>query len=100
MLGRLGVITRVLSCILQCFQLTDVFVVSSRVQLDHPMECRPPCSSVHRISQARIPGWVVMPSPPGNLPNPGIEPRFPALQADSLRSEPLGKPTDVFIRMF
>ena len=26
--------------------------------------------------------------PPGDLPNPGIEPRSPALQADSLPSEP------------
>ena len=29
---------------------------------------------------------------PGNLPNPGIEPRSPALQADSLPAEPQGKP--------
>ena len=28
----------------------------------------------------------------GTLPDPGIEPRFPALQAVSLPSEPLGKP--------
>ena len=28
---------------------------------------------------------------PGNLPNPGIEPQSPALQADSLLSEPPGK---------
>ena len=28
----------------------------------------------------------------GDLPNPGIEPRSPALQADSLPSEPPGKP--------
>ena len=28
----------------------------------------------------------------GDLPNPGIEPRSPALQADSLPAEPLGKP--------
>ena len=28
----------------------------------------------------------------GNLPNPGIEPRSPVLQADSLPSEPPGKP--------
>ena len=28
----------------------------------------------------------------GNLPNPGIEPRSPASQADSLPAEPLGKP--------
>ena len=30
--------------------------------------------------------------PPGDLPNPGIEPMSPALQADSLPSEPPGKP--------
>ena len=29
--------------------------------------------------------------PPGDLPNPGIEPRSPALQADSLSLEPRGK---------
>ena len=31
---------------------------------------------------------------PGHLPNPGIEPRSPALQADSSAAEPQGKPTD------
>ena len=30
--------------------------------------------------------------PPGDLPNPGIEPRSPALQVGSLSSEPPGKP--------
>ena len=29
---------------------------------------------------------------PGDLPNPGIEPRSPALQVDSLLAEPQGKP--------
>ena len=29
---------------------------------------------------------------PGDLPDPGIEPRSPALQADSLSAEPQGKP--------
>ena len=29
---------------------------------------------------------------PGDLPNPGIEPRSPALRADSLPAEPQGKP--------
>ena len=29
---------------------------------------------------------------PGDLPNPGIEPRSPAMQADSLPSEPPEKP--------
>ena len=31
-------------------------------------------------------------SSPGDLPNPGIEPRSPALQADSLPAEPQEKP--------
>ena len=37
--------------------------------------------------------WSGLPFPsPGALPNPGIEPRSPALQADALLSEPPGKP--------
>ena len=35
--------------------------------------------------------WVAFPSA-GDLPDPGIEPRIPALQADSLPSEPQRKP--------
>ena len=34
--------------------------------------------------------WLLFLSP-GDLPNPGIEPRSPALQADALTSEPPGK---------
>ena len=30
---------------------------------------------------------------PGDLPDPGIEPRSPALEADALTSEPPGKQT-------
>ena len=37
--------------------------------------------------------WSGLPFPsPGDLPNPGIEHGSPALQADSLPSEPPGKP--------
>ena len=37
--------------------------------------------------------WSGLPFPsPGDLPNPGIEPRSPAMQADTLPSEPPGKP--------
>ena len=36
--------------------------------------------------------WSGLPFPsPGNLPNPGIEPGSPALEADALTSEPPGK---------
>ena len=37
--------------------------------------------------------WSGLPFPsPGDLPDPGIEPRSPSLQADTLLSEPPGKP--------
>ena len=57
--------------------------------LCHPMDSNPPGSSVHGTLQAS----KLKPFPsPGDLPDPGIEPRAPALLADSLRSEPPGKP--------
>ena len=43
------------------------------------------------ILQARISEWVAMTSS-RDPPNPGTEPRSPALQADSLLSEPPEKP--------
>ena len=40
--------------------------------------------------------WSGLPCPPpGDLPNPGIEPRSPELQAVSLPSEPPGKPKNI-----
>ena len=41
--------------------------------------------------------WSGLPFPsPGDLPNPGIEPGSPALQADSLPTEPPGKHKEIF----
>ena len=41
--------------------------------------------------------WIGLPfPPPGDLPDPGIEPGSPALQADSLPSKPPGKPFTSF----
>ena len=56
------------------------------------MNCSLPGSSVHGILQARTLEWVAI-SFSGDLPDPGIEPGSPALQADSLPSEPPGKPS-------
>ena len=47
--------------------------------------------TVHGILQARMLEWVAFPSP-GDLPNPGIKLRSPALQADSLPAEPQWMP--------
>ena len=97
-----------------------VCVAQSCLTLWDHMDCNPPGSSVHRILQARILvkvkaaqsfltlcdrmdytahgilqarklEWVAFPFS-RYLPNPGIEPRFSALQVNSLRAEPQGKP--------
>ena len=47
--------------------------------------------TVHGILQARILEWVAIPFS-RDLPNPGIKPGSPALQADSLPAEPQGNP--------
>ena len=51
----------------------------------------PPGSSVHGISRQEY--WSVLPfSPPGHLPDPGIEPASSALAADSLPLQHRGSP--------
>ena len=55
-----------------------------------PTLCEP-MDIVHGILQVRILEWEAFPSP-GYLPNPGIEPKSPTLQEDSLPAEPPGKP--------
>ena len=54
------------------------------------MNCSLPGSSVHGDSPGKNMEWIACP-PPGDIPNPGIKPRSPALQVNSLLSEPLGK---------
>ena len=58
------------------------------------MDCSLPGTSVHGILQARIRSGLPFPSPV-DLPDPGIEPRSPALQEDSLPTELWGKPTKI-----
>ena len=83
-----------------------VLVTQLRVTLCDPLGCSlpgsldysPPGSSVHGIlfmGFSKQEYWSRLPSlPPGDLPNPGIEPMSPvslALQVDSLPAEPSGK---------
>ena len=58
-----------------------------------------PWSVVHQaplsMGFSRQEYWSGLPFPsPGDLPNPGITPRSPTLQADALTSEPPGKPLE------
>ena len=58
--------------------------------------CDPMDYTVHGILQARIPEWVYWSGQSflssEDLPNPGIKPRSPALQMDSLPAEPQETP--------
>ena len=58
-----------------------------------PTLCIPMDYMVHGILQARILECVAYPFSE-DLPNPGIEPGSPALQADSLPTEPPRKSPD------
>ena len=71
------------------FQLIPMLclVVQWCLALCNPMDCNPPGSSVHGDSRGKNTGVEDTP-PPGDLPSPGIKLRSPALQGDSLLSEP------------
>ena len=71
-------------------RLTSALLCSlSCVRLCNPMDCSPPGSSVHGDSPGKSSGGGCHALLLGDLPNPGIKPRSPTFQADSL---PLGKP--------
>ena len=77
--------------VIWCAKWVKVKAAQSR-----PTLCDPVDFTVHGILQARILEWVAFPfsrgsSQPGDLPNPGIKPRSPTLQEDSLPAEPQGK---------
>ena len=61
-------------------------IMPSEVKVD-PMDY-----TVPGILQARILEWVAFPFSRGYIPNPGIKPGSPTLQANSLPAEPQGKP--------
>ena len=71
--------------------LKHLMVAENKVKVKVTQSCptlRDPIDyTVHGILQARILEY----SSPGDLPNPGIEPKSPTLQADSLPAEPQGK---------
>ena len=72
--------------------MLKILITPSCLTLCNLMDCSPLGSPVHGILEARILEWVVFPSQ-GDLPNSGIKPGSLSLQADSLASEPPGKPS-------
>ena len=63
------------------------------------MDCSPPSSSVHAISQQEY--WSGLPfPPPGDLPDPGIKPASPAsptLAGRFFTTESLGSPYNMYV---
>ena len=78
-------------CYVSCSVVSDSFATPWTVACQAPL--------IHGILEARITSRQPVPSP-GDLPDPGIEPKFPALQAYSLLSEPDGKPQNLLNRTF
>ena len=78
-------------CIYRIYVKMKVLAAQSRLTLCSPMDRSPPGSSDHEFSRQEY--WSGLPFPsPGDLPDPGIESRSSALQADYLPTEPPGKP--------
>ena len=68
-----------------------VFVAQSCSALCDPMDCTLP--GLPSMGFSRKEYWSGLPFPsPGDLHDPGIEPRSPVLQAECLPPEPPGKP--------
>ena len=63
-------------------------VAQSCPTLCNPLNCNPPSPSLHGDCLGKNTGSGLPRPPPRDLPNPGVEPRSPALQADSLPSNP------------
>ena len=76
----------------------DICMLSRcHVQLCNPMDCIV-CQAPLSMEFSRQEYWSGLPCPlSGDLPNPGIEPRSPALQPDSLLSGPPGKPKNIYV---
>ena len=71
-----------------------VLVAQSCLTLCNPHGLTVTCQAPLFMEFSKLKYWSGLPFPsPGDLPNPGIEPMSPALQVDSLLSEPPGKPS-------
>ena len=83
-------------CFCLFFSVLKVKVLAAQLCLTlcDPMECSHQVPLSMGFSRQEY--WSGLPFPsPGDIPDPGIEPGSPAVQADSLPSEPLGKPFSV-----
>ena len=84
-------------CLISGHTLGLCLAAQSYLTLCNPMDSSLPGSSVHGDSpgkNTRVDCHALL---QGNLPTRGMKPRSPALQADSLLTEPPEKPISIFI---
>ena len=84
------------------YKITQIYVHNVKVKAlvtqlcliyGDPMDLTIACQAPLSMEFPRKKYWSGLPFPSsGDLPNPGIKPGSPALQADSLPSKPAGKP--------
>ena len=83
------------------YKITHIYVHNVKVKalvtqlcltLGDPMDLTVACQAPLSMELSRKEYWSGLPFPsPGDLPNPGIKPGSPAMQADSLPFKPAGK---------
>ena len=76
--------------------MIDIVLHKVKSESEVAQSCLTPWTVAHQappsMGFSRKEYWSGLPFPsPGDLSNPGIKPRSPALQADALTSEPPGK---------
>ena len=87
-----------MACALSCSAARGIFPEGQKVKsLSRIRLFATPWTVAHQASPfmgfSRQEYWSGLPSPfPEDLPDPGVEPRSPTLQADALPPEPPGKP--------
>ena len=89
-----GLLIRVIDLHALCYSES---VRTCAQSLSHVRLCVNPQTTAHQaplfMGFPRQESWNGLPFPsPGDLPNPGIKPMVPALQADSLPAKPSGNP--------
>ena len=87
-----------LLCVIHVFKV-KVLIAQSYPTLCEPVDYSHQASLSVGLSRQQY--WSGLPfPPPGDLPDPGIEPGSPTLQADSLPSEPAGKQYTYFTYIY
>ena len=84
------------------FLIITILVLLLLSRFSHPRLFATPwtaaCQAPLSMGFSRQEYWSGYPFPsPGDLPNPGIKPRSPTLQADSVPAKPQGKPLVYYI---